>query len=605
MAVKPWWEQWQGLLEEQLRKLDEAGIKYEIDKDARNKGTLVLHITHPYEGKDLLLDEGEDLLLQVIFPDSFPFFRFEIKGLNFELTRHQNPFAKNLCLIGRSTLNWDTDDTLADFITNQLPNVIRAGLSPVPLEEIEELQAEPFTDYYPYVPDLMLLFDSAWSIDPTIKGGALELGATSGHLLAILEVRDTDGGLLVKADDRLARLFRKRVTVRWVRSKEAIREGEPRNFQLELTKLRPDLASPVYRSAQVIFPMAPKENVKMDITGILFPEEVADSTKGWVKKDGWVFLLHAKKGRRVEKRGFRPITEEEENIVFMRPGRAGHEDMFERIPELRYLKDKKIAIFGLGCLGAPSALEFARCGVGELRILDYDIVEPGTIVRWPLGIEAAGKRKTEVIKSFIEISYPYTKVESNDMRIGAVREPQEESQYQNEVLEEFINGVDLIYDATAEVGVQYFLSFMAFDKGIPYICLSSTYGAWGGYVARVIPGRTGCWTCLKHWQDDYLKDPSKGIPLPNQDEASGVVQPQGCANPTFTGASFDGGYIALDGVRLTVSTLLESEASGYPAFEWDIAVINLRDENGNVIAPEWKTYPLKKYPSCSQCDTPA
>ena len=117
MAVKPWWEQWQGLLEEQLRKLDEAGIKYEIDKDARNKGTLVLHITHPYEGKDLLLDEGEDLLLQVIFPDSFPFFRFEIKGLNFELTRHQNPFAKNL-RGPTSTLSTSAAPHLASKVTS-------------------------------------------------------------------------------------------------------------------------------------------------------------------------------------------------------------------------------------------------------------------------------------------------------------------------------------------------------------------------------------------------------------------------------------------------------------------------------------------------------
>ena len=72
-------------------------------------------------------------------------------------------------------------------------------------------------------------------------------------------------------------------------------------------------------------------------------------------------------------------------LYFARAFRAGPGEASVRTPELRSLGAKTIAQFGVGCLGAASALEFVRAGIGELRILDRDHVDPGTIGRWPLG----------------------------------------------------------------------------------------------------------------------------------------------------------------------------------------------------------------------------
>ena len=63
------------------------------------------------------------------------------------------------------------------------------------------------------------------------------------------------------------------------------------------------------------------------------------------------------------------------DLFFVRAGRAGREDLTSRIPELSQLHKKTVTVIGLGCLGAPSVLELARCGVGEIRIIDFDIVE--------------------------------------------------------------------------------------------------------------------------------------------------------------------------------------------------------------------------------------
>jgi len=587
MSGKFWWERWPSVLKAQREALDQAGIRYSLDDAARKEGILVIHATYPYGGRDLHLD--------AIFPDFFPFFRFEVKCFDIDLPRHQNPFQKNLCLIGRSTLNWEIDDTLAAFLVQRLPNVILAGSSPEPLGDIEERQAEPFTDYYPYYENILVLFESAWAIDSSVIKGTLELGVASAHLLAILEIRDSSGRVLQTADSHLAHLFKTRIQARWARSPEAIREENAGEFKRKLIDLHPHLARLEYQRPRGMFHNVPEEDLQLELLGVLFPEEVAKPEKpGWILGDGWVFLMQSK--RRVVKKGFRPKLEE--RVFFVRPGRAGHEDMLARIPEVRNLKDKKIALFGLGCLGAPSALDFARSGVGELRILDYDVVDPGIIVRWPLGLQAAGKRKTEAIKSFIEASYPYTKVVHENMRLGEVGELQQAR------IEAFLEGVDLVYDATAEFGVQYFLSSVALEKGIPYVCLSTTPGAWGGIVSRVVPGKTGCWICLKHWHEEHDRDPSTGIPLPNQDESNGRVQPHGCADPTFTGTSFDTGQIALAGVRLAVSTLLDGETPGYPSFDWDVVVINLRDQDGRGIGIECQTFPLKKNPRCP-CANPA
>ncbi len=277
---------------------------------------------------------------------------------------------------------------------------------------------------------------------------------------------------------------------------------------------------------------------------------------------------------------------------FARAARAGREDLSTRIPELSCLREKTVSVFGLGCLGAPSVLEFARCGVSEIRVVDFDIVEAGTIVRWPFGIATVGRFKTEVISEFINANYPYTNIVPETRKIGGLPSPEDEVS-EIEILESVFDQSDLVFDATAERGVQHLISDLAAEKKIPYIGVSNTLGAWGGIIVRIRPQITsGCWLCFMHSLNE------ENFPSPSSDPA-GEVQPVGCASPTFTGPSFDSGIIALSSVRLAVSTLTEKMTPRYPAIDWDVAVIDLRDHSGNAIAPSWNTFELKKHPSCS------
>ncbi len=80
---------------------------------------------------------------------------------------------------------------------------------------------------------------------------------------------------------------------------------------------------------------------------------------------------------------------------------------------------------------------------------------------------------------------------------------------------------------------------------------------------------------------------------------SGHIQPIGCASPTYTGAGFDVNMIALAGVRLAVSTFCERAEDGYPETDWDVAVIDLRTADGQLITPHWETHVLTRHPDCA------
>jgi len=279
---------------------------------------------------------------------------------------------------------------------------------------------------------------------------------------------------------------------------------------------------------------------------------------------------------------------------------ASPKDLAARIPELQRLHKKTIVLFGLGCLGAPSALEFARAGVGFVRLVDYDIVDPATTVRWPIGFTASGEKKIHVLSKFIRQNYPYIQCDCFDFKIGGVRNIDSEKSLpmDQRVIEEIVTGADLIYDCTTEWGVQHFLSDYASIYKIPYIGLSGTWGAWGGRVVRIVPNRTGCWSCYRlACKEGIIPEP----PCAPDEEGKGLVQPTGCADPTFTGASFDMGQIALMGVKIAVSTMCEGIAGGYPSFEWDAVHIGFRSSNGSLIAPTFVTFKIEPNTNCPRC----
>lgn len=560
--IPPWWERFPGTLEDELDAFQRAGMPTTVDATWRERG--VIRLEFVYE------TNAERIPLYAIYPDLFPYTRPQVYAAELDLPHHRNPFAGNLCLIGRSSENWSTHDRLADLVAAQMPNLLTAARrrpgepSAVP----EEAQAEPITGYMPWPAGGVVLVDSAWNIPAGVSRGTLTMAVeASAKSFKACVTRIAGEGLEFVGLRDLSSVWERTKTIegRWVRLAAAPRSFEGDELVRAAAVVDPDVARPRHRNVG---------ELALDVLGIAFPEDLRPGVTG----TGWLFVVRNRGGQ----------------ASMVRAGRAGETDFAERIPELAGLRGKKVLLVGLGGIGAPAAIELIRAGIGELRVVDHDVVEPGPIVRWPIGLLYAGESKVGALERFARVNWPYAKVVPTWLVIGGVRQNLGDPS-DREQLDELLAGVDLVFDATAELGMHYLLADLARERGVPYVEAATKNGAWGGRIARLNAGpESACRVCLQYTLEDLDRDPARRLAV----KPGGLHQPLGCADPTFTGTGFDIAAIALAGARLAVGTLLRGVADSYPDAVWDVATINFRGASGDAIEPSWQTFHLEIHPSC-------
>ena len=570
--MQPWFERDPELLAREISALKDLGASVTVDEEARAAGTLRLLIDYP--------NGGETLRLVGVYPDLYPFFRPEVIAPDLALVRHQQPVSKALCLIGRRTSKWFAEDTLATLLRNQLP-LLKPLIANEPIdavEAVEEQQGEPAGDYYnAEAPrESFLLFDGAWTIDPSVAEGTFEAAirkvardnkpelTVQGY---ITKVSAVDGRVLAAWQGPQLPGMPEVVEGRWFRSDRPLlgninqvleRIGGERQQWLKNERKWPNQRH-------------------LALSAILFSEEVQHRAFA----DGWMGIQWLASRRQ---RDFRQTIG-----TFVRTARAGREDLAARMPATRLLQEKSVAVFGTGAIGAPAALELARAGVGRLLLVDHDMVDPATIRRWPFGLSAVGALKVDVLKRQLAADYPWTFVETDPMKIGGVEEGLT-GPAQGARLAALLEGRDIVIDCTAELGVNHLLSELARVRGIPYVLANATPGGWGGMVAS-FTGAGPCWLCLRHalYGDSVL-------PLPPADPA-GELQPPGCADPTFTGSAFDLAEVSLELVR-TAAGVMTGAAGGYPEPGWQLAILSMRDGEGRRRLPSWQAVDVPRRTSC-------
>jgi molybdopterin/thiamine biosynthesis adenylyltransferase/ubiquitin-protein ligase len=562
MLDKPWWELWPGRLEYELQALELAGIKYARDESAFSREKFLrLQLQFPWN--------GEIVMLVVVFPPLYPYFRPEVFAKPGTFPRHQNPIEGNLCLLGRSSHNWNSDWTLADLLNNQFPLLERAAFTrnPIERESLEEPLGEPVTTYYPYCLGSMVFIDSAKQVGAGHNAGVLTVLVEQESLPAIrakvVDVRTQNGQKLAIFDSCPFR--GKEIPATWVRLSEPPYIRDPREFERQLIEKRVITTPKFTHKLGIWF---------IDIVGILVPEELQQGIIG----DGWMFLVRLKQDKT------------QSQVYLVRAGRAGRTDFSVRIPTLSFLHDKRITVAGLGSVGAPIAIELARSGTGEISLIDFDFVEPGSVVRWPLGNSAFGLQKTAVLKEFIGLNFPFTKAEAVEYRFGF--HPIDP----NADLQRALSRADLVIDASAEHGVHQFLSGYAKSIKKPFLYAYLTPGGYGGLVACIDSAKQmGCWQCLQIALFD-----EKSIPEPPFLE-NAVMQPLGCGERTSIFAGFDATEISLEATRMAVSALSDGSKEQYPKSKWDVAIAKFRSDEGDQIPPSWTTYLLNRNPLCPAC----
>lgn len=81
------------------------------------------------------------------------------------------------------------------------------------------------------------------------------------------------------------------------------------------------------------------------------------------------------------------------------------------------LNQAVVAISGLGGLGSNIAVQLCRCGIGTLRLFDFDTVDISNLNRQSYFIEDLGRLKTEALAEQLRRINPYVTVHAETIRL--------------------------------------------------------------------------------------------------------------------------------------------------------------------------------------------
>lgn len=166
--------------------------------------------------------------------------------------------------------------------------------------------------------------------------------------------------------------------------------------------------------------------------------------------------------------------------------RYSRQILFSEIGETgqRRLLESSAVIVGCGALGTALANLLVRAGVGKLRIVDRDFVEPSNLQRQTLfeesdALEAlpkavAAERRLRAINSGVSVE-------------GIVADVSPKN------AEELLRGFPLILDGTDNFETRFLLNDVAIHLNVPWIyaAVVASYGV----TLTVRPGQTACLAC--------------------------------------------------------------------------------------------------------------
>lgn len=151
----------------------------------------------------------------------------------------------------------------------------------------------------------------------------------------------------------------------------------------------------------------------------------------------------------------------------------------------RRLAAARIAIVGCGATGSAVASLLARSGVGTLRIIDRDYVEPSNLQRQALFDEA------DAAESVPKAIAAAKKIAAFNSQI--IVEPQVADLAPSNI-EALLEGMQVILDGTDNFETRYLINDYALKSGVPWIYAAAV----GSYAVtlNILPATTACLACL-------------------------------------------------------------------------------------------------------------
>ena len=163
------------------------------------------------------------------------------------------------------------------------------------------------------------------------------------------------------------------------------------------------------------------------------------------------------------------------HILFAGLGEAGQEKLLA----------SSAVLVGCGALGTSVANLLVRAGVGRLRIVDRDFVEPSNLQRQTLFEESDAR---EALPKSVAAERRLRAINS-DVRVEGIV-----SDVTSENARELLSGFPLILDGTDNFETRLLLNDAAILLGVPWI-YAAVVGSYG-VTMTIRPGQTACLACL-------------------------------------------------------------------------------------------------------------
>jgi molybdopterin/thiamine biosynthesis adenylyltransferase len=151
----------------------------------------------------------------------------------------------------------------------------------------------------------------------------------------------------------------------------------------------------------------------------------------------------------------------------------------------RKLSASRIAIIGCGATGSALASLLARAGVGTIRIIDRDYVEPSNLQRQSLFDEV------DAAESFPKAIAAAKKIAAFNSEIVIEARV---ADLIPENIEDLLGEMRLILDGTDNFETRYLINDFAVKNSLPWI-YTAAVGSYG-VTLNVLPGKTACLSCI-------------------------------------------------------------------------------------------------------------
>jgi len=193
-------------------------------------------------------------------------------------------------------------------------------------------------------------------------------------------------------------------------------------------------------------------------------------------------------------------------------------------PAAQRLARARVLIVGVGGLGSPAAMALAQAGVGELGLVDPDVVEISNLHRQPLyGDADLGRAKVDVAAERLRALAPALRTTTWRERFPAGDAAH--------ALPRF----DAVLDGTDTIAAKFAVNDAAVAAGVPLVHAGVL--GFRAQIMTVLPGTTACYRCV-------FEDAPPPDEVPSCEEA-------GILGPT---AALAGALAAAEAVRIVAGS---------------------------------------------------